>query len=201
MSLSVRYNPGVALRARTPDETAADLSRLQRVVARDPTALGELYDEHSRLLFGLILRILKDREEAEEVLQEVFVQAWTRASTYNLQLGSPVGWLVGIARNRAIDRVRANSVRIRTADAVPEPPPVETPELSAAVGEKRRDVQRALDALPVDQRELIELAYFLGFTHSELAARFSLPLGTVKTRIRTGMLSLRGQLEARLMGQ
>jgi RNA polymerase sigma-70 factor (ECF subfamily) len=201
MCLSVRYNPGVSLRARTPDETAADLSRLQRVVARDPTALGELYDEHSRLLFGLILRILKDRGEAEEVLQEVFVQAWTRASTYNLQLGSPVGWLVGIARNRAIDRVRANSVRIRTADAVPEPPPVETPELSAAVGEKRRDVQRALDALPADQRELIELAYFLGFTHSELAARFSLPLGTVKTRIRTGMLSLRGQLEARLMGQ
>jgi RNA polymerase sigma-70 factor (ECF subfamily) len=191
----------VTLRSGTPDETTADLLRLQRVAARDSSALAELYDEHSRLLFGLILRILKDRGEAEEVLQEVFVQAWTRASTYNLQLGSPVGWLVGIARNRAIDRLRANSVRVRTLEAVPEPAPVETPERSAAVGEKRRDVQRALDALPAEQRELIELAYFLGFTQSELAARFSLPLGTVKTRIRTGMITLRGQLEARLMGQ
>jgi RNA polymerase sigma-70 factor, ECF subfamily len=197
----LRYNPGVSFRHRNPDQTTFDLSRIERVVARDPAALGELYDEHSRLLFGLILRILKDRGEAEEVLQEVFVQAWTRASTYNLQLGSPVGWLVGIARNRAIDRLRANSVRVRTVDAVPELPPVETPELSAAVGEKRRDVQRALDALPREQRELIEMAYFLGFTYSELAARFNLPLGTVKTRIRTGMLALRGQLEARLMGQ
>jgi RNA polymerase sigma-70 factor, ECF subfamily len=197
----VRYNPGVSFRQRNPDQTAVDLSRIERVVARDPAALGELYDEHSRLLFGLILRILKDRGEAEEVLQDVFVQAWTRASTYNLQLGSPVGWLVGIARNRAIDRLRSNSVRVRTVDAVPEPPPVETPELSATAGEKRRDVQRALDALPGEQRELIEMAYFLGFTHAELAARFNLPLGTVKMRIRTGMLSLRGQLEARLMGQ
>jgi RNA polymerase sigma-70 factor, ECF subfamily len=191
----------VPLRSRNPDETTADLSRIDRIVARDPTGLSELYDEHSRLLFGLILRILKDRAEAEEVLQEVFVQAWTRAGTYNLQLGSPAGWLVGIARNRAIDRLRANSVRVRTIDAVPGPAPVETPEGSAAVSERRRDVQLALDVLPVDQRELIELAYFLGFTHSELAARFNLPLGTVKTRIRTGMLALRGQLEARLMGQ
>jgi RNA polymerase sigma-70 factor, ECF subfamily len=191
----------VSLRSRTSDETSADLSRLERVAARDPTALGELYDQHSRLLFGLILRILKDRGQAEEVLQEVFVQAWTRAGTYNLRLGSPAGWLVGIARNRAIDRLRANSVRVRAVDAVPEPPPVETPERSAAAGERRRDVQRALDALPSVQRELIELAYFFGFTHSELAERFNLPLGTVKTRIRTGMLSLRGQLEARLMGQ
>jgi RNA polymerase sigma-70 factor, ECF subfamily len=177
---AVRYNPRVSFPSRTSDETAADLSRLERVVARDPTALGELYDQHSRLLFGLILRILKDRGQAEEVLQEVFVQAWTRAGTYNLRLGSPAGWLVGIARNRAIDRLRANSVRVRAVDAVPEPPPVETPERSAAAGERRRDVQRALDALPSVQRELIELAYFFGFTHSELAARFNLPLGTVK---------------------
>jgi RNA polymerase sigma-70 factor (ECF subfamily) len=191
----------VSLASRNTDETTADLSRIERIVARDPSALGELYDQHSRLLFGLILRILKDRGEAEEVLQEVFVQAWTRANTYNLQLGSPAGWLVGIARNRAIDRLRANSVRVRTIDAVPEPPAAETPEGSAAVGEKRRSVQRALESLPVEQRELIEMAYFLGFTHSELAARFNLPLGTVKTRIRTGMLALRGQLEARLMGQ
>jgi RNA polymerase sigma-70 factor (ECF subfamily) len=177
----------------------ADVARLERVVVRDPGALGELYDAHSRRLFGLILGILKDRGEAEEVLQEVFVQAWTRADTYTVGLGSPAGWLLGIARNRAIDRLRANGVRVRAVEAIPEAAPMESPEWRAAAGERQRDVHRALDALPSDQRELIEQAYFLGFTHSELAARFSLPIGTVKTRIRTGMLSLREQLEARLM--
>ena len=196
---AVRYNLPLSFQVQSPDEVRADVARFERVIARDPGALGELYDAHSRRLFGLILRILKDRGEAEEVLQEVFVQAWTRASTYSVGLGSPAGWLLGIARNRAIDRLRADSVRVRAVEAVPEPPPAETPERSAAVGERHRDVQRALDALPSDQRELIEQAYFFGFTHSELAARFSLPIGTVKTRIRTGMLSLRGHLEASLM--
>lgn len=172
---------------------------LDRVVARDPAALGELYDAHSRRLFGLILRILKDRGEAEEVLQEVFVQAWTRAGTYNRGLGSPAGWLIGIARNRAIDRLRASAARVRAVEAVQEPPPTETPEWHAAVGERQRDVQRALGALPFEQRDLIEQAFFFGFTHSELAARFGLPIGTVKTRIRTGMMSLREHLEPRLM--
>ena len=196
---AVRYNSRMPFQVQGPDEVRADVARLERVIARDASALSELYDVHSRRLFGLILRILKDRGEAEEVLQEVFVQAWTRASTYNLGLGSPAGWLLGVARNRAIDRLRAISVRVRTVEAVPEPPPAETPEGRAAVEERQRDVQRALEALPAEQRELIEEAYFLGFTHSELAARFSLPIGTVKTRIRTGMMSLRGHLEARLM--
>ena len=176
-------------------ETRADVVLLDRVAARDESALGDLSDRHSRLLFGLILRILKERAEAEEVLQEVFVQAWTRASTYRETLGSPAGWLVGIARNRAIDRLRANTVRVRTAEAAPMPGPVETPEARASLSERQQDVQRALDTLPREQRELIEQAYFLGLTQSELAARFELPLGTVKTRIRTGLSTLRGQLQ------
>jgi RNA polymerase sigma-70 factor (ECF subfamily) len=196
---AVRYNSPLSFQPQAPDEMRADVARLERVVARDPGALGELYDAHSRRLFGLILRIVKDRGEAEEVLQEVFVQAWTRADTYYVGLGSPAGWLLGIARNRAIDRLRANGVRVRAVETIPEPPPVETPESFAAVGQRQGDVQRALAALPSEQRELIEQAYFLGFTHSELAARFCLPIGTVKTRIRTGMLSLREQLEARLL--
>jgi RNA polymerase sigma-70 factor (ECF subfamily) len=177
-------------------DIGADVARLERIVAHDSAALGELYDRHSRRLFGVIVRILKDRGEAEEVLQEVFMQAWTRACTYNLGLGSPVGWLLGIARNRAIDRLRANSVRVRAVEAVPEPPRAESPEGRAAGVEQQRDVQRALETLPSEQRELIEQAYFLGFTHSELATRFHLPIGTVKTRIRTAMLSLRGHFEA-----
>src|SRR5712692_7719168 len=103
-------------------ETRADISVIDRVVARDPSAIAELYDRHSRLLFGLILRILKDRGEAEDVLQEVFVQVWTRAETYNVALGAPAPWLVRIARNRAIDRLRAGGVR-RAVDNAPPPDP------------------------------------------------------------------------------
>jgi len=184
------------LQVQTPNEARADIARLQRVVARDPSALGELYDAHGRRLFGLILRILNDRGEAEETLQDVFVQVWARASTYMCEHGSPAGWLLGIARNRAIDRLRARAVRVRTAAAVPAPAPVDTPEWSASAGEQRRHVQQALDALPPEQRELIEQAYFFGYTHSELSARFGLPIGTVKTRIRTAMHTLRDLLTA-----
>ncbi len=181
------------------DEKSIDI--LARITAREPGALGELYDRHSRLLFGLVLRILRDRRDAEEVLQEVFVQAWTRADTYSAALGSPAGWLVTIARNRAIDRLRANAGRLRALEAAPMPPLVETPESLAGLSERQRDIHRALDALPAEQRELIERAYFLGSTQSELAAQLELPLGTVKTRIRTGLATLRGLLQHRLLEQ
>lgn len=197
----MRYNSALSFQSHDPARTAADIKLVQRVMDRDAGALGELYDAHSRLLFGLILRILKDRGDAEEVLQEVFVQAWTRANTYTLGLGSPLGWLLGIARNRAIDRLRRRSAHVRAVDAAAEPLASDDPEHLAELEERRRSVQDALDALPRDQRDLIEQAYFLGLTHSELAARFNLPLGTVKTRIRAGMVSLRGHLEPRWMEQ
>ena len=181
------------------DEARLDVALLSRVVARDQNALGELYDRHSRLLFGLICRILKNQSDAEEVLQEVFVQAWARADTFDIKLGSPVGWLVGIARNRAIDRLRANAVRSRAVEAVSIPRPVETPEARASLSEQQRGIQRALDMLPSEQRDLIERAYFTGSTQSELATQFNLPLGTVKTRIRTGLLTLRASLQERLI--
>lgn len=179
---------------QTQDDTTADIALLDRIVARDERAVGDLYDHHHRLLFGLILRILRDRSEAEEVLQEVFVLVWTRAETYNVALGSPAAWLVRIARNRAIDRLRSNAVRLRAVESAPLPAPADSPEMTAAASEQQRAVARALDELPADQRVLIEQAYFLGLTQSELAERFKLPLGTVKTRIRTGMIALRQQL-------
>jgi RNA polymerase sigma-70 factor (ECF subfamily) len=175
-----------------PDKSEDDIALLDRVVARDQHAIAELYERHSRLLFGLILRILRDREEAEDVLQEVFLAAWTRAETYKASLGTPAGWLVRIARNRAIDRLRANSTRLRAIEAGGAPAAEAT---SSPDGEAQRDVARALDALPVEQRSLIEEAFFRGLTHSELAARFSIPLGTVKTRVRTGLLALRQYLQ------
>lgn len=172
-----------------------DVALLERILSRDQTALGDLYDRHGGLVYNLVLRILKDRGEAEEVLQEVFLLVWTRVETYSAALGSPAAWLVRIARNRAIDRLRANGVRERAVRATPLPAPAASPETRALASEQQRAVTRALDSLPAEQRLLIEDAYFLGLTQAELAERFRLPLGTVKTRIRTGLMTLRSQLQ------
>jgi RNA polymerase sigma-70 factor (ECF subfamily) len=178
---------------QTPAGLKADLELLQRIAARDEAALGELYDRHARLLFGLIDRILRSRAEAEEVLQEVFVQVWSKVESYSPVGGAPTAWLVRIARNRAIDRLRANQVRDRTIQAL-------GPDQSSAGGaashgsDEQIAVLRALAALTAEQRNLIEHAYFQGLTHAELAERFTLPLGTVKTRVRNGLLTLRREL-------
>jgi RNA polymerase sigma-70 factor, ECF subfamily len=182
---------------------ATDLVLLQRIVARDTAALAELYDRHSRLLFGLILRIVRDRPEAEEVLQEVFVRVWTRAELLDSRLGGPTPWLVRLARNCAIDRLRARRSRAVSgtpldesiADPAASGTDIPTPEAVVMDAERRGTVLNALASLPSDQRRLIEAAFFEGYTHSELAKRFGLPLGTVKTRIRAGMIAMRQRLE------
>jgi RNA polymerase sigma-70 factor (ECF subfamily) len=183
---------------QTNDPT--DLSLLQRIIARDPAALTELYDRHSRLLFGLILRIVRDRAEAEDVLQEVFVRVWTRAETYDTRLGGPLPWIVRVARNLSIDRLRGR----RSLAAIDTPGSVVRTELvsefqgpdAAVLAAERHDaLAEALASLPAEQRQLIEAAFFEGYTHSELAQRFGLPLGTVKTRIRSGMIAMRHGLE------
>jgi RNA polymerase sigma-70 factor (ECF subfamily) len=182
------------VRPSDPDQRLADIALLDRVAARDQHSLAELYDRHSRLLFGLILRVLRDRAEAEEVLQEVFLAVWTKAASYDPTLGSPVGWLVGLARNRAIDHLRASGVRARTLERVEVPPVGDNPEEAASRNQEGGRVRSALDSLPGDQRALLEHAYFRGMSHSELAEAFALPLGTVKTRVRAGMQALRRQL-------
>jgi RNA polymerase sigma-70 factor, ECF subfamily len=179
---------------QSPDDIRDDVRLLERVTARDAEAVGELYDRHSKLLYGLILRIVRNASEAEEVLQDVFLQVWKRAETFNASLGSPVAWLVRIARNRAIDRLRASRANMRTLEA-PPPPVSENPEARAELSEQQRALDRALDALSAEERQLLEHAYFLGLTQSELAERFGLPLGTVKTRMRTAMMTLRRELQ------
>lgn len=196
-----KIRPSEILVPPASDDPRADVTLLDRIARRDATAVAELYDQQSRLLFGLILRILKDRGEAEEVLQEVFVSVWTRAESYNVTLGSVVGWLVRIARNRAIDRLRSRNVRDRAVESYPAPVADDSPEAGAVRGEQQRTVARALNTLPADQRALIEDAYFLGLTHAELSERFQLPLGTVKTRIRAGMMALRQQLQEAVAGR
>jgi RNA polymerase sigma-70 factor (ECF subfamily) len=179
---------------QTGEEIRYDVRLLERIVERDADAVGELYDRHSRLLYGLILRIVRNASEAEEVLQDVFLQVWKRAETFNADLGTPVAWLVRIARNRAIDQLRKNTVNLRTLE-VPPPSPAESPEARAALSEEQRALSRALEALSAEERKLLEHAYFLGLTQSELAERFGLPLGTVKTRIRTALMTLRRELQ------
>ncbi|MFN0119398.1 MAG: sigma-70 family RNA polymerase sigma factor [Blastocatellia bacterium] len=173
-------------------------SVITRMAAGDQAALSELYDNTSRLVFGLALRVLNDRATAEEVMLDVYTQVWRQAASYNEQRGTPMAWLMTIARSRAIDRLRAGW------QAQQRNEPLETaygahtnddsPEEATAIAERRRLVRRALGDIPADQRELIELAYYSGLSHSEIALQTGLPLGTVKTRIRLGMLKLRESL-------
>jgi RNA polymerase sigma-70 factor, ECF subfamily len=173
---------------------ARDEELLERIVAGDQDAVAALYDRHSRMLFGLICRVLRDRSEAEDVLQEVFFSVWSKAASYDSAIGVPAAWLVRLTRNRAIDRLRANCVRERTLAATGTPAAGASPEQSALHGEQRTGILRALGCLPDEQRVLIEQAYYAGLTQSELAARFGLPLGTVKTRIRSAIIALRERL-------
>lgn len=182
---------------------ADDLSLLQRIASRDDAAMAELYDRHSRVAYAIIRRIVQSPSDAEEVLQETFVRVWSRADTYDARLGSPAAWVVRIARNRAIDRLRARQARsdvnapVPVTDAAPEPelPAHDTPESVLRSTHAAMAVRGAVAALPAAQRTLIEAAFFEGYTHQELSARFGVPLGTVKTRIRSGLVSLRVRLE------
>jgi RNA polymerase sigma-70 factor, ECF subfamily len=184
-------------------DPTTDLHLLQRIAVRDTAALAELYDRHSRLLFSLIVRIVGDHGEAEEILQEVFVRVWTRVEMYDAGMGAPLPWMVRVARNKAIDRLRARRVRaavdtpaidLAVVEATAPATGIQTPEAAVLDSERRRRVTGALAGLPAEQRQLIEQAFFEGYTHSELAQRFGLPLGTVKTRIRLGMLAMRKRL-------
>jgi RNA polymerase sigma-70 factor (ECF subfamily) len=182
-----------------------DLGLLQRIAARDDAALAALYDRHSRVAYSIIMRILRSPSDAEDVLQETFVRVWSRADTYDARLGSPAAWLMRIARNRAIDRLRAKRVRgdISVEQASPsgeaarvaEPEAPDTPEAVLLGKTTSRAIRAAMGVLSAAQRELIEAAFFDGYTHQELSVRFGVPLGTVKTRIRAGLTAMRGRLE------
>lgn len=178
------------------EDPCADIELIERIRNRDQSAVGELYDRRSKLLYSLILRILRDRSLAEDVLQEVFLSLWTRAHTYNRSLGSPVAWLVRIARNRAIDRLRSAGARSRVETEAAPADVMEyvTPEDSVNATEMGYLVAKAMTSLPAQQRTLIEDAFYRGMTHAELADRHQMPLGTVKTRIRSGLQMLRGAL-------
>jgi len=164
-------------------------------------ALGRLYDRLAPVVYGLACRVTGRPEDAEEVVQDVFTQVWKQAARYDPARATVAGWLVMIARARSLDRLRAR--RARPDQAAPTDPAEAiglsstgpSPEQVAISGREAGQVRAALQGLPDVQRELVELAYYEGLTHSEIAERTGTPLGTVKTRLRTAASALRGALE------
>ncbi len=184
-------SPRDAVDSRKPDDLE---DFIRRAAQGDAPAIAALYDSTSRLVFGLIMRILGDRFAAEEVLLDVYTQVWRQASSYEEQRGTPLAWLMTMARTRAIDRMRSSKQDLQRKEpldlAVYQKSGEAGPEEATAISERRTLVRSALDALSPQQREVIELAYYSGLSHSEIAAHLGQPLGTVKTRARLGMMKL-----------
>jgi len=174
------------------------------VAEGDADALAVLYDRHGTAVFSLCLRVLRDAEEAEEVLEDAFWQLWRRADRFDPTRGSALAYLLTLARSRAIDRMRARERRVRLQSEQPGPLLGESllgastlsasPLQESLALERRARVRLALAALPAAQREAVELAFLEGLSHPEISARLGEPLGTIKTRIRSGLLRMRDTL-------
>ena len=169
----------------------SDEALLALVSRADEAALGELYDRYGRVAYGLALRIVRDRALAEDAVQEAFLAVWRSAGTFLSEQGKPSTWMLTLVHRRAVDLVRREERRrTETLDEVAHPTGEATDE-EAWLRAQRQVVQEALRKLPPDQREAIELAYYGGFTQSELAERLGQPLGTIKSRMFTGLKRLR----------
>jgi RNA polymerase sigma-70 factor, ECF subfamily len=177
-----------------------DAELLQRIGRRDRSAFAEFYDKYSALLFSIACKILNDASEAEDVLQETFIQIWDKAANFDPKLGKASSWAAILARNKAIDRIRASQRRLRLAKEAGMEFAVNTDDAKTANDslygqEKARLIMSALVDLPPEQRQPIEMAYFSGLTQNEISETLRQPLGTIKARTRRGLLKLRGQLE------
>jgi RNA polymerase sigma-70 factor (ECF subfamily) len=186
---------------QTTEESQAQL--LRRIAGQDRQALAEFYDLTAGTLYSTAVRILGDAHEAEEVIQDAYLQIWGKAATFDAALGAPFYWALSITRNRAIDRLRARQRRARLAEelheaAAADSPPSAPPFQSALGEEEQTAVRAAVKGLPGEQRQAIEMAFFRGMTHAEIAEALQEPLGTIKARIRRGMLKLRDNLQAYL---
>jgi RNA polymerase sigma-70 factor (ECF subfamily) len=202
-SPSAVTRPVLSASKKTATETDALQKRfaawMQAIAAGDQAAFTQFYDATNRQTYGLLLRMLKNPATAEEVLLDVYLQVWRQAAHYETARGSVLAWLMTIARTRALDRMRASGYQARENEdleivSLTKASADDSPEETSLLNERQRMVRAALAQLSPEQRSLIEAAYFDGLSHSELAERFDLPLGTVKTRIRSGMLVLRKEL-------
>ena len=181
-------------------EVSPDATLVNRLLQKDVSAFEQLYDRHSRPIYSLVLRILQQTGTSEEVVQDVFLHLWRNAAQYDVSRGPFVPWLFTLARNRALDTLRLKSERQRRReDQTKELPPiVSVPQYEQQFDEKRRaeKVRTLMASLRPQQKKAIELAYFEGMSHSEIAAALQEPLGTVKSWIRNGLMRLKEELQA-----
>jgi RNA polymerase sigma-70 factor (ECF subfamily) len=183
-------------------ERDLSLYLLKKIAEKDLNAFSLFYDAHAHVIYGLALRIVRNPQEAEDVTQQVFLQVWNKASQYDVNQGSPNAWLMTMARNSSIDRLRSIKSKREVAMEETEGPPFEKASQPSAQPlntlldmEKKNVVLTALGALSPSQRSAIELAYFEGLTHKEISEKLREPLGTVKTRINLGLKKLRDVLK------
>jgi RNA polymerase sigma-70 factor, ECF subfamily len=182
--------------------TLADSELLSRIKAGNEAAFAEFYDRHSTLLYSIAMRVLADPDEAEEALQDAFRTIWERAALYNENLGKSTSWAVTILRDKAIDRLRLKqrqSIAIAKIIQENNSCPKQAPSANETIANEERAILRnALAAVPAEQKLAVELAFFTGLSQSEVANHLKEPLGTIKVRIRKGMLAMRDILEGQL---
>jgi RNA polymerase sigma-70 factor, ECF subfamily len=188
-----------ALSPKQHDDAALDATLVRQILQRDMRAFEQLYDRHCRLVYGLVFRIVQQAGTAEEVVQDVFLQLWRNASQYDVSRGPFLPWLLTMARNRALDTLRLKSERQRRREDQTEDLPAicAVPQFEKQLDEKRRAsrVRELMTGLQPQQKRAIELAYFEGLSHTEIADALKEPLGTVKSWIRNGLLRLREGLQ------
>lgn len=182
-----------------------DRTLIAEIVRRQSGALERLYERYQMVVYHLAFKILNNRESAEEVVLEVFWQVWRDAERYDGQRGSVGAWVTTVARSRAIDALRARRGEPASGEdveaALLAADPAGDPEMQTTLGQRAELVRSALESLPLEQRTALELSFFNGLSHAEIAERLQEPLGTVKTRIRSAMLRLRERLRPLLGGK
>lgn len=177
-----------------PPGAPSDLDLMLGIQAEDPNALSQLYDRYNGIIKALILRVLHNEAEADDLLQEVFMEIWNQAKNFSAEKGKPLGWMVTLARRRAIDGLRKKQAYARAEERLqaeteqqPDAWVQNTTEEAITLSDTRLHVRRVLDSLPPAQAQAVELAFFRGMSQREIAANTNTPLGTVKTRLELGL--------------
>jgi RNA polymerase sigma-70 factor, ECF subfamily len=182
----------------SPPAEADDADLMRRVAEHDPAGLAGIYDRHATLLHSVLLKMLADPAEAQDLLHDLFLSLPQKASNYDPSLGKPIAWLITLARHRAIDQLRRRSTHERFVRRSSGESDGSQPAFSGPHDDEKAVLYECVRRLPDDQRQTLHLAYFGGFTQQEIAEQLAQPLGTVKARIRRGLLKLRDCLEGRL---